>query len=232
MKLKIIYKYIDYFCSFAKLVFSYFANLFEKMQLFQPNIVPIVFNLPDAEIVLYEKFFDAKESLDYYNLLKNSILWKQDQIKIFGKDVNIPRLQAWYGDYDKQYSYSGITMQPLPWTHELLSIKQRVENESNTSFNTVLINYYRNGKDGVAWHADVEHELGVNPVIGSITFGQQRVFQLKHRFNKELKIITIPLWSGSFLIMKGKTQHFWFHQIPKTNKKLEGRINLTFRKII
>jgi len=200
-------------------------NLFDNQQ----NTINV--DLPDAEVVLYESFFSTSQSNELFVQLKNKIEWRQDSMKMYGKDVNLPRLTAWHGDNDKNYSFSGITLNPQIWTSDLLLIKQRIETVVNTNFNSVLLNFYRNGNDSISWHTDDETELGKNPTIASVTFGETRQFQLKHRYKKELKTITIPLQNGSLLLMKGTTQHFWLHQIPKSTKQLKERINLTFRTI-
>jgi alkylated DNA repair dioxygenase AlkB len=190
---------------------------------------PIVLDLPDAEIIYFPLFFEKKEADYYFNTLKNNIPWQQDAIKIFGKVHPQPRLTALFGNEGKPYSYSNINMQPHPWTLLLNTIKHKVENSCETTFTTVLLNYYRDGKDSNGWHADNEKELGKNPVIASVSFGAERNFQLKHN-SKNLKK-TIILEHGSLLLMKGKTQHYWKHQIPKTTKPTAERINLTFRLI-
>ena len=152
-------------------------------------------------------------------------------IKLYGKLVPIPRLTAWYGDSGKSYTYSKIAMSPEPWTPTLLAIKSKVEVLLGVQFNSVLLNFYRSGSDSVAWHSDDESELGENPVIGSVSFGGTRRFVFRHKYRKELNK-EVDLSHGTFLVMKGTTQHFWQHQIPKTVKKVEPRINLTFRVII
>ena len=121
-------------------------------------------------------------------------------------------------------------MQPHPWNPLLQKIKSRVESVSETNFTTVLLNLYRDGKDSNGWHADNEKELGTNPIIASVSFGTERIFQLKHNTISNLKQ-NILLEHGSLLLMKGTTQHFWKHQIPKTSKTIGSRINLTFRVI-
>lgn len=189
-------------------------------------------NVPDASIFYYPQFFSKQKSTFYLNRLIDSIQWKQNTIKMYGKESLVPRLEAWYGEPGKNYSYSGIMMQPIPWTSELLEIKKEIEKVSKTVFNSVLINYYRNGNDRVAWHSDDEKELGKNPVIGSISLGAERNFKLRH---KDYKINSlrnnIILKHGSFLLMKGPTQHNWMHEIPRTAKPIGPRINLTFRVI-
>jgi alkylated DNA repair dioxygenase AlkB len=191
---------------------------------------PIVLNLPDAEIIYYPHFFDKKEADAIFAQLTNDIPWQQDDIRVFGKIHPQPRLTALFGNEGKPYSYSNIKMQPHPWNPLLQKIKSLVESVSDTNFTTVLLNQYRDGKDSNGWHADNEKELGTNPIIASVSFGAERIFQLKHNSISGLKQ-NILLEHGSLLLMKGTTQHFWKHQIPKTAKPIGSRINLTFRVI-
>lgn len=197
--------------------------------LFQSEQIDL--DLPNATVIYYPLFFDKNEADLIYATLKKEIPWQQDTIKIFGKIHPQPRLTALFGNIEKAYSYSNITMQPHLWSPLLLQIKSRVENATNSKFTSVLLNYYRDGKDSNGWHADNEKELGINPVIASISFGANRTFQLKHNSHKDLKK-SIVLEHGSLLLMKGTTQHYWKHQIPKTAKPIGSRINLTFRFII
>ena len=190
----------------------------------------IKLELPDAEIYLYPGLFNEQEADQFFTDLKNEISWQQEQITLYGQVHNLPRLTAWHGERDKSYTYSGIEVNSSPWTSTLLKIKDKIENVSKINFNAVLLNLYRNGRDSVAWHADDEPELGKNPVIGSVTLGEARPFQMKHKINKQEKR-TIILQHGSFLLMKGTTQHQWLHQIPKSKKQLGERINLTFRVV-
>ncbi len=187
-------------------------------------------SMPDGDVLLYRTLFDGKESNQLFSELHDNTNWKQESVKLYGKLVPIPRLTAWYGDSGKSYTYSKIAMSPEPWTPTLLVIKSKIEALSGVQFNSVLLNLYRHGSDSVAWHSDDEPELGENPVIGSVSFGGTRRFMFRHKYKKELKK-EVVLTHGSFLIMKGATQHFWQHQIPKTAKKIEPRINLTFRII-
>lgn len=191
---------------------------------------PIVLNLPDATIIYYPHFFDKKEADAIFDQLKEETPWQQDDIRVFGKIHPQPRLTALFGNEGKSYSYSNIKMQPHPWNPLLQKIKSKIESVSETNFTTVLLNLYRDGKDGNGWHADNEKELGTNPIIASVSFGAERVFQLKHNSIPNLKQ-NILLEHGSLLLMKGTTQHFWKHQIPKTSKPIGERINLTFRII-
>ena len=141
-----------------------------------------------------------------------------------------PRLTSWYGDSDKPYTFSGITLNPHTWNKELLEIKNKIEPKCEVSFNSVLLNLYRDGSDSISWHTDAEKELGKNPIIASVNFGAERKFQIRHNETKEA--IEIILNHGSLLIMKGELQHFWKHQVPKTKDVLKERVNLTFRVII
>ncbi len=187
-------------------------------------------NLPDADVEYFPDFFTKEESDRFYKSLLKNTPWQQDSIKFYGKEIPLPRLTAWFGAEDMDYSYSGIQMKPHPWTDELLEIKFRVEEIACVDFTSVLLNLYRTGSDGVSWHADDEKELGANPVIGSVSFGATRSFQLKNKENPELKA-KLELEHGSFLLMQGETQHHWLHQVPKTSKDVQPRINLTFRII-
>lgn len=183
----------------------------------------------NGEYQLYPSFFSKIESDEFIRDFMKNILWKQESMNMYGKQINFPRLTAWYGDNDKPYSFSGITLSPNPWTASLLKIKTRIEAKTNVSFNSVLLNRYRNGNDSISWHTDAEPELGLNPVIASVNFGATRKFQLRHIKTKEK--LEIELTHGSLLIMQGELQHFWQHQVPKTSKVVSERINLTFRDI-
>jgi len=188
--------------------------------------------LPTEGIVfLFDSFYGNNESDSIFKNLKNTIDWKQEGMKIYGKKVLFPRLTAWYGVNDATYTYSGITNIPLPWTSQLLSIKERIEDKTKSQFNSVLLNYYRNGNDSMGWHSDDEKELGVNPIIASLSFGASRKFQFKHKTKKELNLNTL-LTNGSLLMMSGQTQNNWLHQVPKSKKVLGERINLTFRNVM
>ena len=178
-----------------------------------------------------KNYFNEEESLYFLKTLKDKIKWEQDYIKFFGKSHPLPRLTAWYGDRNKNYTYSGIPMTPAPWNTELLEIKKRVDQYAKANFNSVLLNFYRSGSDSVSWHSDDEKELGDQPIIGSVSFGGIRKFRLRNKKNKKL-IHNIELENGSLLIMSELTQQYWEHEIPKTKKKVEERINLTFRSIL
>jgi alkylated DNA repair dioxygenase AlkB len=198
--------------------------------LFESTSEPIFLDLPDAEIIYYPQFYDKEQADIIFAELVKDIPWQQDEIRVYGKIHPQPRLTALFGNEGKPYSYSNITMQPHPWNSLLQKLKTEIEKVSDTIFTTVLLNQYRDGKDSNGWHADNEKELGTNPVIASLSFGAERMFQLKHNLDKDLKK-NIVLQHGSLLLMRGKTQHFWKHQIPKTAKPINPRINLTFRVI-
>src|SRR5262249_4942967 len=139
-----------------------------------------------------------------------------------------PRLTAWYADPGIRYTYSGVTHQPLAWPDFVLPVKAKIEQGASQPFNSLLLNYYRSGKDSIGFHADDEPELGTNPLIASLALGATRSFILKHNQTREK--VTIDLTHGSLLIMAGTCQHFWKHGIPKTETEVGERINLTFRK--
>ncbi len=191
----------------------------------------IQFAMKDAEVILYPEFFSSEESSRLFTTLQNSVLWKQEAIKLYGKTIPTPRLTAWHGDLEIQYAYSNIIHLPEPWTPELLEIKRRIEPICNAQFNFVLLNFYREGRDSMSWHSDDEPELGVNPIIGSVSFGAARKFHFRHKFDASLRQ-SVNLTDGSLLVMGGAAQHFWRHQLPKTARPVAPRINLTFRTVM
>ncbi len=186
----------------------------------------------DGKVEILENIFEHNDSLLIFKELAEKISWKQEYIELFGKRHPVPRLSAWYGDKGLSYTYSNITMNPNEWNPLLLKIKKTIETKSNHNFNSVLLNYYRDGKDYAAWHSDNEKELGRNPVIASLSLGEERSFHLKHKKNKGVEVCKIILPHNSLLLMSGNLQHCWNHQLAKTTKKINGRINLTFRSII
>jgi alkylated DNA repair dioxygenase AlkB len=197
----------------------------------QPSHSVAVLGLPDSDISFYSQFFGKEESDSIFHDLIANAEWSQETMKYYGKEVKLPRLTAWYGDKGASYTYSSISNEPHPWTSTLLYIETRIEPIAGVKFNSVLLNLYRDGNDSVSWHQDNESELGVNPVIASLSFGGTRRFQLRHKFKKDLPRVDLDLTHGSLLIMKGTTQQFWQHQIARTSKPVEPRINLTFRVI-
>jgi alkylated DNA repair dioxygenase AlkB len=187
--------------------------------------------LPDADVRLQHGVFSAREADDYFARLMVETPWRQDKIAFYGKVFDLPRLQQWYGDEGLSYVWSGIVMNPLPWSPTLLEVKARAEAIAGETFNTVLLNRYRDGNDTVAWHTDDEKELGDEPVIGSVSFGAERDFVLRHSSRKELDDVTLKLTHGSVLVMAGPTQRCWKHSVPRRKRVTDERINLTFRRI-
>jgi alkylated DNA repair dioxygenase AlkB len=199
-------------------------NLFEEPQ--EENKIVQILN---GEYLYIPDFFALPKANEYLKTFKETIHWKQESMNMYGKQVMFPRLTSWYGESDKPYTFSGITLQPHPWSKELLEIKAVIEPVCEVVFNSVLLNLYRDGNDSISWHTDAEKELGKNPLIASVNFGAERKFQIRH--NQTQEIIDIHLKHGSLLVMKGELQHFWKHQVPKQKKITEERINLTFRVI-
>lgn len=191
-----------------------------------------IIEAPDAELKYWPNSLSSDLRHQYFQTLLSETPWQQDDISLFGRTLPIPRLQAWYGDDGLSYQYSGIRLDPLSWSPTLLEIKRQVESICGQSFNSVLLNLYRDGRDSNGWHSDDEPELGTEPVIASLSLGATRRFRLRHKTSKETSPITLHLEPGSLLLMSGKTQTHWQHSLPKTSTTVEPRINLTFRKII
>ncbi|MGY0393037.1 alpha-ketoglutarate-dependent dioxygenase AlkB family protein [Bizionia sp. KMM 8389] len=189
-----------------------------------------VFQLPQATLIYIPNFYSLEKANNLFKYLIDSVPWQQDLIKIFGKTHLQPRLTALYATNNKSYSYSNITMSPLPMPKQLALVKTDIEKSANSNFSTVLLNRYRSGTDSNGWHADNEKELGINPTIASLSLGAPRYFHFKHRTLKTQKH-KLLLEHGSLLIMSGEMQTHWLHQIPKTKKQIGERINLTFRQI-
>lgn len=183
----------------------------------------------DGDVFL-KHYYPASEAHALFSTLLNKLVWQEESIWIFGKPVNVPRLTCWYGDPEAVYSYSGVKHEPMPWTPELNAIRQKIQSDFAYTFNSVLANLYRSGQDSMGYHADNEKELGINPVIASLSLGGERLFRLVH--NKSKEKLDLVLGHGDLLIMAGSLQHHWRHAIPKTVQLKSPRINLTFRKII
>lgn len=184
------------------------------------------YDLPDLALMKYDGFIPKEEADRYYHALLQNTPWHEYQMPMYDKVVTAPRMIAWYGEQEEAGENA------LPWTPELLSLRDKVEKETGLAFNAVLLNLYRNGNDSVAWHSDKEHKIGRNPSIASVTFGQTRPFRFRHKTNKEIANVEIPLHHGTLLLMSGTTNTYWEHHIPKSAKPLLPRINLTFRKVI
>ncbi len=184
----------------------------------------------DGTVHYYGHAFNTIEADKYYEYLLNEIPWKQDQAIIFGKLITTKRKVAWFGEKHFEYSYSNITKVALPFTPELLEIKDVIEKTTNETYNSCLLNLYHDGSEGMAWHSDGEKDLKKNGAIASVTFGSERKFAFKHKRTKE--VVSKVLQHGSLLVMKDETQTHWLHRLPPTKKVHRPRINLTFRTII
>ena len=200
------------------------------MDLFETNAEQAL-QVDDADLTLWEHVNFGNEN-DLFRQLIEETPWRQEQVTVWGKTHMQPRLIAWYGDDAQSYSYSGINLRGLPWTPALLRIKAKVETLCQSQFNSVLVNYYRDHRDGMGFHSDDEPELGPAPVIASVTFGAARPFVLKHRYRRDLANVKLLLPSNCVLLMQGNTQRYWKHGVPKQTKPCGPRINLTFRNIL
>lgn len=174
-------------------------------------------------------FFSEEEGKLLFDTLTKEIAWQEKKIKLFGKEVMQPRLVAWYGDEGIAYTYSGVTQYALPWTEALQTTRTKVQTITGQSFNSVLLNLYRDGQDSMGWHSDNERELGKNPIIASISLGENRKFRFRNKTNRDIRY-SFDLGGNSLLLMGENTQTYWQHALPKT-QYAEARINLTFRKI-
>ncbi|HEX8561601.1 MAG TPA: alpha-ketoglutarate-dependent dioxygenase AlkB [Flavobacterium sp.] len=202
-------------------------TLFDDTEIFTSgNGGKKIFDLPDAEVILIDSFFTKEESDYYYKMLLEQTQWREYEMELFEKTVTAPRMISWFED--NHVSPEADTKELTP---DLLNIRKRVEAETKLHFNAVLLNLYRNGNDSVAWHSDHTDKTGKDPIIASVSFGETRMFRLRHKFRKDLAQVEIPLHHGSFLLMAGTTNSYWQHQVPKTSKSILPRINLTFRQI-
>lgn len=202
------------------------ANLFTNQQ--DPGAFE-THDLGDGWVREYPAAFSASESAALRDTLVRQIPWRQDRLRIAGRELDVPRLQCWMGDAD--YAYSGIKLSAEPWHPAVVSIRERVTVLTGYEFNVVLLNYYRHGQDSVAWHADDEAELGRNPVIASVTLGAERPFQFRHKHDKTMSRHRFILGDGSILLMGETIQNNWMHQLPKVRSCDQPRLNLTFRRI-
>jgi alkylated DNA repair dioxygenase AlkB len=187
--------------------------------------------LIDAEVQFIRSFYTDALALQTLAQLSSETPWQQDRITLWGKQHWQPRLSAWYGDTGTRYAYSGLMLEPRPWTPALQAIRQDIETATGHRFNSVLLNLYRNEQDSMGWHSDDEAELGAMPVIASLSLGETRTFKLRHKTRPQQKTIAIDLTNGSLLVMAGTTQQFWQHGIDKERKSKGPRVNLTFRTI-
>jgi len=184
----------------------------------------------DGVVNYFGQIFSDSEAQELLEELLHSTEWKNDQAMIFGKCIETKRKVAWYGDSEYNYTYSKITKKALPWTSTLLKLKEIVEQKTNETYNSCLLNLYHDGSEGMAWHSDGEKQLKPNGAIASLSFGAERKFAFKHKQTKE--VVALQLVSGSLLVMKDQTQTHWLHRLPPTTKVKRPRVNLTFRTII
>jgi alkylated DNA repair dioxygenase AlkB len=187
--------------------------------------------LEDADMRFWPAALAVEEASELLDRLLTGIDWQHEEVLIFGQRRPVPRLVAWHGDPGASYTYSGTSHQPLPWTPALELVRERVLSLTGCAFNSVLLNLYRDGRDGMGWHSDDEPELGRDPVIASVSFGAPRRFCLRHKRRKDQRL-EVSLGPGSLLLMAGATQHHWVHAVPKTALPVGPRVNLTFRQIL
>ena len=185
-----------------------------------PQDTPLNLDMPDADVVYIPHFLGAQLATRYLQELLETTPRRQDDIVIFGKQVPQPRLTSRHGDAGTDLHYSGITMPPQPWTQTLLAMRAQVEQYTGFTFNGVLLNYYRDGRDSMGLHSDNEREMGDIPVIPSLSLGAARTFRFKHKYDKTRKPVSIILESGSLLLMQGTTQRFRKHELPRTTQKI------------
>lgn len=184
----------------------------------------------DGTVNYYGKLLNQQEANFYLEKLLATIDWRNDESLIFGKRIITKRKVGWYGEKAFKYTYSGITKLAMPWTSELLQLKDLVEQKTGEYFNSCLLNLYHNGKEGMAWHSDAESDLKKHGAIGSLSFGAERKFAFKHKVTQEK--VELVLDHGSLLVMKGTTQTHWLHRLPPSEKISKPRVNLTFRTIV
>jgi alkylated DNA repair dioxygenase AlkB len=184
----------------------------------------------DGTVHYFGRLFTQQKAEFYLNKLLETIVWRNDEAIILGKKVITKRKVAWYGEKPYRYTYSKTTKHALPWTVELLELKNVIEKETGETFNSCLLNLYHSGDEGMAWHSDAERDLKKNGAIGSVSFGAARKFLFKHKQTKEK--VELILEPGSLLVMKDTTQTHWLHRLPPTKKVKAVRVNLTFRTII
>lgn len=191
-------------------------------------LTPIV--LPNAEVALDPAWLPEAEAWSLFDVLHAGVPWSVHRIRLFGREVDSPRLSCWIGDPGAAYTYSGARFEPAPWPAVLLGLRARLSADAGVDFNSVLANLYRDGRDRMGWHRDDERELGVRPTIASLSLGAPRRFVLKRRGDPAGKLALV-LPHGSLLLMAGDTQANYRHALPATTRPLGARINLTFRRI-
>ncbi len=204
----------------------------EPMPAKSPPVPPACqqIELPDADIRLWPQAFPLRVADGLLASLRTGMDWRAEEVLVFGERRRVPRLVAWHGDPGAVYTYSRTRHEPQPWTTALGDIRHAVEHLCGRRFNSVLLNRYRDGRDGMGWHADDEPELGTDPAIASVSLGAPRRFRLRHRRRSDATA-TLELPHGSLLLMAGPTQRHYLHALPKTARHVGERVNLTFRQI-
>lgn len=187
-------------------------------------------DLPGADVQWFPGWLAAPDAEALRLALLAQVAWEVHRIRLFGREVDLPRLSSWIGDPQARYRYSGAEFRPHPWPAALAPLRARLEAELDAGFNSVLVNRYRDGRDAMGWHSDDEPELGTRPVIASLSLGAPRRFALRHRQDKSLKR-EIALGHGDLVVMAGDTQRLYHHAVPRTARPVGERINLTFRRI-
>ena len=200
------------------------------MDLFEQQVIPLQLS-PDrqSEITFWPSWLGSTAADDLLAIAIDQVAWRQDNIHIAGKSIPIPRLQNWYGDPTTSYTYSRIKLQAVAFPPWMELLRRRVERQTGNCFNRTLVNYYRDGQDSVDWHADDERELGPEPIIASVSLGQERAFLLRHKTTKERLKINLP--HGSLMMMGPGIQEHWHHSVAKDKNVVGPRINFTFRNM-
>ena len=200
-------------------------DLFSELTDGNLNLLPA-----DGTVNYYGKLFTRQKADHYFNILMQTIAWKNDEAVIFGKHIITKRKAAWYGNDNYSYTYSNTTKHAFPWTKELSELKTMAEEKTGVTYNSCLLNLYHSGDEGMAWHSDDEKSLGKDTAIASLSFGAERKFSFRHKKSKET--VSLVLENGSLLVMKDATQTNWLHRLPPTKKINTPRINLTFRTML
>lgn len=196
-----------------------------------PLAPPQAIDLPGADL-LFHPHTGLTEDGRLLERLIEQTPWRSEHVTVFGKTYRQPRLVAWYGDHGASYTYSGTTHEPLPWTPDLSRLRRAVESLCGGAFNSVLLNYYRDGADAMGLHADDEPELGPRPLIASLSLGAPRRMYFRHRSRRDEDTLSLDLPDGSLLLMSGTTQEHWKHGIRRTARPCGPRVNLTYRYIV
>ncbi|MCM2552066.1 alpha-ketoglutarate-dependent dioxygenase AlkB family protein [Burkholderia glumae] len=185
---------------------------------------------PEPDLDWYPDWLPPADADALLARLIAEVAWRQDAIRTPRGMIPLPRLTAWQGEPDAVYVYSGIRNEPAPWSPAVAELRARAQAACRARFNSVLLNRYRTGADGMGWHADDEPELGAAPVIASVSLGATRVFHLRHEATRVVR--AYRLTHGSLLVMRGATQRDWVHRLAKAPAVQGERVNLTFRLVM